>query len=249
MKKIKDLVEKLLKEIPETAGIKPDEIMTELDEALAEGGGSEALQRQNKDFLKEIKTLKTRLKAEHGDDSARVSELEDQLSEIKVEYEEKLRKAVTEREVLSSKATRDAKKLQDELAKIQGAHTKSTIDRELTEALVKGNVGAEHLPALKALLGQGASVLIDGDVTKAMAGNKALAEYVGEFLAGDSGKFYVKAPGSSGGGASGSGNGKGGVGNNPWSKEHFDLTKQGQAIKRDPEQAKQMQIAAGVAQE
>jgi vacuolar-type H+-ATPase subunit I/STV1 len=211
VKKFKELVDRLRALVPETAAAEADEVMAEVDSGITElaasGGGSESLQKANRDMLREIKTLKQRLKSEHGDDSARVSELEDQIKELTGDYEAKIQKLTTEKTVETGRLTKEQKKLQESLAQIQGAHSRSVVERELTDALVKGNVPVEHLPALKALLGMGAQVSIEGEVSKAVVNGKALVEHVTEFLASDAGKHYVRAPGSTGGGASGSGSG------------------------------------------
>jgi hypothetical protein len=53
-------------------------------------------------------------------------------------------------------------------------------------------------------------------------------------------------PPSQGGGAGGSGGGGGNFPNNPWSKQHWNLTKQGEAVRTlGEEKAKQMASAVG----
>jgi len=50
---------------------------------------------------------------------------------------------------------------------------------------------------------------------------------------------------NSGGGASGNGSGGAGGGENPWKRETFNLTKQGQVVRGDPARARTLMAAAG----
>ena len=51
---------------------------------------------------------------------------------------------------------------------------------------------------------------------------------------------------NAGGGATGNGSGGAGHGENPWKKDTFNLTKQGQIYKQDPARARSLMAAAGV---
>jgi len=68
-----------------------------------------------------------------------------------------------------------------------------------------------HLKAAKALLSGQVQIVADGDSKVVKVGDKALADYIGEWAKGDEGKFFVAAPNNTGGGA----NGAGGAGNKP----------------------------------
>lgn len=52
-------------------------------------------------------------------------------------------------------------------------------------------------------------------------------------------------PASQSGGASGSGSGSGGFGENPWTFEHWNMTKQAQILTENPQRAEQMARSAG----
>ena len=60
----------------------------------------------------------------------------------------------------------------------------------------------------------------------------------------DEAKDYITAPVSSGGGASTSGPRRNGV-TNPWAKDSWNLTQQGQLLRQNPEMAKSLAAAAG----
>jgi hypothetical protein len=70
-----------------------------------------------------------------------------------------------------------------------------------------------------------------------------LEEWAGELIASAPHLFESNA----GGGAAGNGSGGAGTGGdvNPWKKETFNLTKQGQLVTANPERARQLCIAAG----
>lgn len=206
MKMIKQVFEKLLKAVPESAGFNLEEINAEFEEAYKED--TLALQNSVDGLKKDVVTWKEKARKAptNGEgDAKRVLDLEDTIESLKTDYEAKLRTVTAERDSLNSRFSKETKRLNDQLTSTQNVLNRAALDRELTEAMIKGNVANEHLPALKAFLSQGAQVQLEGDVAKVLVGVKPLAEHVTEFLASDAGKHYVRAPGSSGGGAGGSG--------------------------------------------
>ena len=94
------------------------------------------------------------------------------------------------------------------------------LDSGLTDSLVKAGVAAQYLPAVKAMLGTQAKVVVDGDSRKAVIGDKDLTDFVSGWATSDEGKHYLAAPNNGGGGASG---GSGGAsGQKIWTRERFD---------------------------
>ena len=109
---------------------------------------------------------------------------------------------------------------QDALASESGFTQKLLLDSGLTEALVKAGVATPMLPAVKAMLGSQAKVIVDGDARKAVIGDKDLTEFVSAWATTDEGKHFIAAPANGGGGASGgAGNGSGAK---VWTREKFD---------------------------
>jgi hypothetical protein len=109
---------------------------------------------------------------------------------------------------------------QDALASESGFTQKLLLDNGLTEALVKAGVATPMLPAVKAMLGSQAKVIVDGDARKAVIGDKDLTEFVSAWATTDEGKHFIAAPANGGGGASGgAGNGSGAK---VWTREKFD---------------------------
>lgn len=106
-----------------------------------------------------------------------------------------------------NKAGKDAAKamelLQGQLNAEAGFTSKLLLDNGLTDALVKAGVSAPYLPAVKAMLSSQAKIITDGDVRKAVIGDKDLGAFVTEWASSDDGKHYIAAPSSSGGGANG----------------------------------------------
>jgi hypothetical protein len=112
------------------------------------------------------------------------------------------------------------KKAQDALASESGFTQRLLLDNGLTDALVKVGVANQFLPAVKAMLGTQAKVIVDGDARKAVIGDKELSEFVASWATTDEGKHYIAAPGNGGGGASGgAGNGSGAK---VWSRDTFN---------------------------
>jgi predicted RNase H-like nuclease (RuvC/YqgF family) len=90
-----------------------------------------------------------------------------------------------------------------------GFTSKLLLDNGLTDALVKAGVATPFLPAVKAMLSSQAKIAIDGDIRKAVIGDKDLSAFVTEWATSDDGKHYIAAPHNNGGGASGGSNSTG----------------------------------------
>lgn len=99
--------------------------------------------------------------------------------------------------------------------------------------------------ALAMLKGEQIDVTVDGANRVAMIGGKPLPEFVKAWSAGEDGKQYVAAAGNAGGGATGGKTGAGGQAN-PWAKDTFNLTKQGELITQNPALATAMAAEHGV---
>lgn len=83
---------------------------------------------------------------------------------------------------------------------------KLLVENGLREALAANGVtNAIHQKAAMAMLASGVQVAADGDARVAKVGDKALADFVKEWAAGDEGKHFVAAPANGGGGAPGGG--------------------------------------------
>ena len=97
--------------------------------------------------------------------------------------------------------------LQGQLSSETGFTSKLLLDNGLTDALVKAGVSAPYLPAVKAMLSSQAKITVEGDIRKAVIGDKDLGAYVTDWATSDDGKHYIQAPANSGGGANGGANG------------------------------------------
>lgn len=157
-----------------------------------------ALASKNKELLGELKEAR-KGKTINPEDveklESRIEELTGQLSEA---------------QKTAKKATTEAEKATKAMADAEGFTQRLLVDNGLTDALTKAGVSNPvHLKAAKALLSGQVQIAADGDTKVAKVGDKALADYIGEWAKGDEGKFFVAAPNNSGGGA----NGGGGSGN------------------------------------
>ena len=76
-------------------------------------------------------------------------------------------------------------------------------EAEIADAIAKGNVMADLVPAFKAMIqSQAKADLVDGKYVVTI-GDKPAAEYISTFLAGDTGKAFRAATPNGGGGAPG----------------------------------------------
>lgn len=154
------------------------------------------------------------------------------------------------RDQLERKHAGELAKKDERIAVLERQIGKVTIDDGLSRAMDEANVDPKHkaklLPYLKAI---GAIKLeeADGDfkaVVETDMGPVPLSRFVSDWAASDDGKDYVSKP--TGPDARGN-NGRGGaVEANPWAKDTFNLTRQGEIARSDPEKAKRLKAAAGV---
>jgi hypothetical protein len=127
-----------------------------------------------------------------------------------------------------------------------GFTSKLLIQDGIKSALIASGVKDEDfLDALTTKFAGGATIVADGELRKAMIGDKVVGDAIKEWAVSDAGKKFVAAPNNSGGGATG-GAGAGGAGNNPFAKDTFNMTEQARIINSDPEKARSLAKSAGV---
>lgn len=136
-----------------------------------------------------------------------------------------------------------------EIAKLRGTIERLTIDDGLSRAMDDANIDGKHkkklAPYLKAIgkikleeNDEGFAAQVDTDM-----GPVSLAKFVSDWAGSDDGKEYVGKP--KGLDASGSDGRR--VDANPWAKDSFNLTKQGEIARTDPAKAQRLKAAAGAA--
>ncbi len=174
------------------------EVKAALAEAIEEA--TQGLAAKNRELLGEVKKLKRGSEI----DPAEMTQLETQVDSLKAELAK-----VNKEYKTTLKAAEDAQKALD----AEAGFTKSLlIEQGLTNELVGAGVkNPAHLKAALALLKSGAQVIQDGDSRVARIGDKAIKDFVKEWVSGDEGKHFVTADQNSGGGAGG-GSGAGGAG-------------------------------------
>lgn len=151
-----------------------------------------ALAAKNKELLGELKEAR-KGKTINPED---VEKLESRIEELTGQ--------LTEAQKTAKKATTEAEKAAKALADAEGFTQRLLVDNGLTDALTKAGVSNPvHLKAAKALLNGQVQIVADGDSKVAKVGDKALADFIGEWAKGDEGKFFVAAPNNTGGGANG----------------------------------------------
>lgn len=202
-----------------------EELQAELEEAK---GAIEALSNKNKELLNE----KRKLKATY--ESVDVEQYHKTLDEV-----ESLKSTLekTEREYKSS-----IDKLSSELEAKDKYLQKTILEDGLTKALLENGINKAYLKPALAMLKSEAQIKQNGDTYEALIGDKALNEFLPSWVNEGDGKLFItKTPdvggGSRGGATSGASDEKKYF--DPSNKE-FNLTKQAEILKTNPELYKQL---------
>lgn len=186
--------------------ITEEELKAKIDEAVEAATGG--LAKKNQELLTELKEARKG----RAIDPAELDRLQSKIDALEVDLGNANKSSKEQAKLL--------KQAQDALASESGFTQKLLLDNGLTDALVKVGVANQFLPAVKAMLGTQAKIIVDGDARKAVIGDKELSEFVSSWATSDEGKHYIAAPGNGGGGASG------GAGNGSnakvWTRERFD---------------------------
>jgi hypothetical protein len=161
-------------------------------------------------------------------------DVDKRLADLRTELERKRNGEVQAKD--QEIAARDARN-----AQLLNTIKRFTVDDGLTNALVEVGVAKELLPAARALLKErGVIEFVEEDgkfsaVAKTDAfGDIETLRFVQEWSKTDEGKAFVPKP--TGGGASGTGNQGRSSGENPFSAEHWNVTKQGAVVVEKGEQ-------------
>jgi len=186
--------------------ITEEELKAKIDEAVEAATGG--LAKKNQELLTELKEARKG----RAIDPAELDRLQSKIDALEVDLGNANKSSKEQAKLL--------KQAQDALASESGFTQKLLLDNGLTDALVKVGVANQFLPAVKAMFGTQAKIIVDGDARKAVIGDKELSEFVSSWATSDEGKHYIAAPGNGGGGASG------GAGNGSnakvWTRERFD---------------------------
>ena len=172
------------------------EVKEKIEAAVAEA--TAGLVAKNQELLGKVKKLQKDSQIDPAEHAALQSELDATQAKL-AEATKALKAANTEAEKVK-KAFEGESKLTHRLL----------VENGLTDALTKSGVtNPVHLRAAKAMLSGQVQLVAEGDNRIAKVGDKALADYVGEWAKGEEGKYFVAAQQNGGGGAPG-GAGKGG---------------------------------------
>ena len=172
------------------------EVKEKIEAAVAEA--TAGLVAKNQELLGKLKKATKDAQIDPSEHAALQSELDATQAKL-AEATKALKAANTEAEKVK-KAFEGESKLTHRLL----------VETGLTDALTKAGVtNPVHLRAAKAMLSGQVQLVAEGDNRIAKVGDKALADYVGEWAKGEEGKYFVAAQQNGGGGAPG-GAGKGG---------------------------------------
>lgn len=171
---------------------------TDLDKAVKDAveEATKGLKQNLSDALDEAKEAKRKLRAAADVKPEDLHAAEDRA--------DKAEKALADAQKLLKEATSAKEKAEGTLKAEQAVTHKLIAENGLVEALTKAGVSdPAYLDAVKALHFGQVKVVAEGDVRKAMYGDKPLDEAIKEWAASDVGKKFVAAPNNSGGGAGG----------------------------------------------
>jgi hypothetical protein len=166
---------------------------------------TKGLKSKNDELLGELKKQKDATKS--------IQEQIDEINAAKEAAEEEAAKKAGDVEKLVANAVAKKDKEIDGLKSQLDQQTvrlnQTLIDKGLSDALVKANVAAHHIPAVTALIKATAkSEIADQEGSAvAMFDGKPIDEFVQGWAQGDTGKHYIAAPNNGGGGAGGSNGG------------------------------------------
>lgn len=174
------------------------DVKAAIEDAVQEA--TSGLVAKNKELLAKLKTAQRDSQIDPSEHAALQSELD--ATQAKLAEAVKAAKAANTEAEKFKKAYESESKLTHNLL----------VETGLTDALTKAGVtNPVHLRAAKAMLSGQVQLVAEaeGDNRIAKVGDKALADYVGEWAKGEEGKYFVAAQQNGGGGAPG-GAGKGG---------------------------------------
>ena len=171
----------------------------EVDAAIAEA--KDAQDAKNAELLNEVKKLKADLR--------KTQDIKpEDVAAIEAERDKALTDLATATK-MAKEATAAAEKATKALESEAGFTHRLVAENGLVKALAEAGVtDPAYLEAAKAMHLGNVKVTADGDVRKALYGDKELDAAIKEWAAGDVGKKFVAAPNNSGGGSPG---GKGGA--------------------------------------
>lgn len=158
------------------------------------------------------------------------------------------------KEQMEAQQAKEIAKRDTEIARRDSFIERLLVKDKLDEAMTRIEVLPEYKDAVRALLMQRGPKVIreageDGDTYRAVFNTDMGEAEIGAYVEtwGKSGEAapFQKPSGTTGSGAEGS-RGKGGAEPNPWAKDTFNLSKQGEVVRTDPAKAKRLAAAAGV---
>ena len=200
--------------------------LKELKESLV------AVSGKKDELLDELK--KERRKHQDSIDMEKYQDLEDKFSALESDYKK-----------LQKESAVNVDKLQTQLNLKTDSLNNLLIDGGLTDSLLKAGVKAEFMDATKALLRGQAKLVESESGIQAMMGDKSISEFI-DGWAKEQGKHFISANDNSG---SGSGGNSGQGGNHDFRKyfdkasPDFNLTKQAEIMKTNPELYNQLKTA------
>lgn len=208
----------------------------------------EPLKNKNSELLDLQKKLKEKLDSFDGIDPSEYQSL----VQLKRDLDEKKRQQLADDgdhdkiiDQMKKDFAKSEKEKEDLIESLTNENRQLIISGSLSEAMSGANIAAPYQEAFLALIGNKVAVTDGEDGKQAVIGDKTVSEFVAEFVGTDQGKHFVKAPGSSGGGSSGS-TGTGAQATNPFAGEKPDLAAGADLMRKDPVKARQLMKDAGM---
>jgi len=152
---------------------------------------------------------------------------------------------------LQSRHAQEIEQIKNQLREKESFIHRLVVGDGLTQALLKHGVAPEFVEAAKALLERKVPISIDSDtytaIVKTDMGDAPLEKFVENWVQTNDGRPFVAAKGNAGGAERATSSDKrSGQANNPWKTETFNLTKQGEISRKNPELARILRKEAGL---
>lgn len=195
------------------------------------------------DELAELKALKQKLSDDDNDDKKGKDGDKHKVQKLTELHAQALKN-------LEKKKDGEVARMRERAERAEAHLKRVLIDQGLTKEYIAAGVKPEFVEFVLAKHRSDAVVDVEGDEPIAMiktdAGDIPVAEFVANWAAGDSAKAFIAQP------KGGDSNGSGGTtrkqssGPNPWKKESWNLTQQGQILRSDRARAEKLAKEAGV---
>ncbi|MDR1586296.1 MAG: hypothetical protein LBS57_02435 [Treponema sp.] len=208
------------------------------------------LKQKNGELIGSEKKLKEQLKAEQDKTTEAANKAASLEEELKKNSPEETKKYFeTQLSVKENEWKAQAEKYQSEIGQLKESHYARLRNDAIKEAVkdIKFREGLQDSFIARVLtLHDFQPTEIDGKVLFVNKDTKDIGTAIHEFSLTNEGKAHIQNAATGGGASGGSISAASATHSNPWAKDSFNLTRQGEIMKESPEKAAQLKAQAGV---